>query len=93
MLPVKSLSSGCMGILALLFAVVLTPAAAVAASLLAGVGVENTTADSPTQPIRYAPTADAHDKEGYEDALSQPAPEWEGVYEGKALELIRRLKD
>jgi len=41
--------------------------------------------------IGYAPTADAYDKDAYEDALTPLAPQWQEIYEGKALELIRRL--
>lgn len=43
--------------------------------------------------VGYAPTADAYDKEAYEDALAQLAPEWQESYETKALELVRRLAD
>jgi hypothetical protein len=39
----------------------------------------------------YAPTADAYDDEAYEDALTPFAPEWQQIYEAKALEIIRRL--
>ncbi len=39
----------------------------------------------------YAPTADAYDDEAYEDALTPFAPEWQEIYEAKALEIIRRL--
>jgi len=41
--------------------------------------------------LGYAPTADAYDKEAYEDALTPFAPEWQAIYETKALEIIRRL--
>lgn len=41
--------------------------------------------------LGYAPTADAYDKEAYEDALTPFAPEWQAIYEAKALEVIRRL--
>lgn len=41
--------------------------------------------------VGYAPTADAYDKEAYEDALTPLAPEWQEIYEKKALELVRRL--
>jgi hypothetical protein len=41
--------------------------------------------------IGYAPTADAYDKDAYEDALTPLAPQWQEIYEGKALEMIRRL--
>ena len=43
--------------------------------------------------VGYAPTADAYDKEAYEDALTHLAPEWHEIFENKALELIRRLAD
>ena len=36
-------------------------------------------------------TADAYDDEAYEDALTPLAPEWQEIYEAKALEIIRRL--
>ena len=39
----------------------------------------------------YAPTADAYDDEAYEDALTPFAPEWQEIYEDKALEIIERL--
>ena len=41
--------------------------------------------------LGYAPTADAYDREAYEDALTPFAPEWQEIYETKALEIIRRL--
>ena len=41
--------------------------------------------------LGYAPTADAYDKEAYEDALTPFAPEWQEIFEKKALEIIRRL--
>ena len=41
--------------------------------------------------LGYAPTADAYDREAYEDALTPFAPEWQEIYEMKALEIIRRL--
>ncbi|MHB8898954.1 MAG: hypothetical protein ACYC6Y_09430, partial [Thermoguttaceae bacterium] len=43
--------------------------------------------------VGYAPTADCYDKEAYEDALSQLAPEWQGIFESKALELLRRVEE
>ncbi len=49
--------------------------------------------DTPTARSVTPPTADAYDKEAYEDALAQLAPEWQESYETKALELIRRLAD
>lgn len=42
--------------------------------------------------IGYAPTADCYTKGvAYEDALTQLAPEWQEIYERKALEMIGRL--
>jgi hypothetical protein len=41
--------------------------------------------------LGYGPTADAYDEEAYEDCLTPFAPEWQGIYERTALELIRRL--
>ena len=41
--------------------------------------------------VGYAPTAEAYGDEAYEDTLTRLAPEWQGVYEKKALELIGKL--
>ena len=41
--------------------------------------------------LGYAPTADAYDQEAYEDALTPFAPEWQAIYEQKALEILGRL--
>jgi hypothetical protein len=41
--------------------------------------------------LGYAPTADAYDKEAYEDTLTPFAPEWQEIYETRALDIIRRL--
>ncbi len=41
--------------------------------------------------LGYAPTADAYDREAYEDALTAFAPEWQQLYEAEALEILRRL--
>jgi len=41
--------------------------------------------------IGYAPTADSYDKDTYEDSLTRLAPQWQELYEGKALEMTRRL--
>ena len=41
--------------------------------------------------VGYAPTADAYDDEAYEDVLTQLAPEWQGIYEAKVSDLLRRL--
>ena len=41
--------------------------------------------------VGYAPTADAYDKEAYEDSLTQLAPAWQEIYEAKVLEIIDRL--
>ena len=40
----------------------------------------------------YAPTADSYDKQAYEDSCTYLAPEWQEMYERKALELIGWLK-
>ena len=40
----------------------------------------------------YAPTADYYDKQAYEDSYTQLAPQWEEIYEHKALEMIGRLR-
>jgi len=40
----------------------------------------------------YAPTADDYDKQAYGDSCTELAPEWQAVYEQKALDLIRRLQ-
>lgn len=42
--------------------------------------------------IGYAPTADAYGSEAYEDALTRLDPQWQQLYETKALEIIRKLK-
>ena len=39
----------------------------------------------------YAPTSDAYDGEAYEASLSKLAPEWQQIYEEKALEIISKL--
>ena len=39
----------------------------------------------------YAPTADAYDKQAYEDSCTDLAPQWQEMYERKALDMIRRL--
>ena len=39
----------------------------------------------------YAPTSDAYDSEAYEDSLTPFSPEWQAVYEAKALEIIADL--
>ena len=41
--------------------------------------------------LGYAPTADSYDKQAYEDSCTYLAPQWQELYERKALELIRRL--
>lgn len=38
----------------------------------------------------YGVTSDAYDKQAYEDSITQLAPQWQEIYERKALELIRR---
>jgi len=42
--------------------------------------------------VGYAPTADAYEADAYEDALTRLAPEWQGIYEQKALEMICQLR-
>ena len=42
--------------------------------------------------IGYAPTADAYGGDAYEDALTRLAPEWQAMYEEKALEMIGKLR-
>lgn len=42
--------------------------------------------------IGYAPTRDAYGQDAYEDTLTRLAPEWQAIYEKKALELIRKLR-
>ncbi len=43
--------------------------------------------------LGYAPTAaDYGPQAAYEDALTQLAPQWQEIYERKALEMIRRLE-
>lgn len=40
----------------------------------------------------YGPTSDAYDKQAYGDSITELAPEWQQVYERKALEIIGRLQ-
>lgn len=40
----------------------------------------------------YGPTADAYESQAYEDCLTPFGPEWQKIYEAKALEIIGRLK-
>ena len=42
--------------------------------------------------VGYSPTADAYESCAYEDMHSQLAPEWQAIYEKKALEIIHRLQ-
>jgi hypothetical protein len=42
--------------------------------------------------VGYAPTADAYGRGSYEDTLTRLAPEWQAMYEKKALEMIGRLR-
>jgi len=42
--------------------------------------------------VGYAPTVDAYEREGYEAVLTSLAPEWQAIYERKALEILRRLR-
>jgi len=42
--------------------------------------------------IGYAPTADVYENEAYEDALTRLDPQWQQLYETKALEMIRKLQ-
>jgi len=42
--------------------------------------------------IGYAPTADAYGRDAYEDTLTRLAPEWQAMYEKKALEMIGKLR-
>jgi hypothetical protein len=42
--------------------------------------------------LGYAPTADSYDKDAYEDALTRLAPQWQSLYETKALEMLRHLQ-
>ncbi len=41
--------------------------------------------------VGYAPTVDAYDGEAYEASGSQLAPEWQAIYEKKALEIINKM--
>jgi hypothetical protein len=41
--------------------------------------------------LGYAPTADVYENEAYEDSLTPFAPQWQEIYEAKALEILRRL--
>ena len=42
--------------------------------------------------IGYAPTVDAYGRDAYEDTLTRLAPEWQAIYEKKALEMIGKLR-
>ena len=42
--------------------------------------------------IGYAPTADVYQSEAYEDVLTRLDPQWQQLYETKALAIIRKLK-
>lgn len=42
--------------------------------------------------LGYAPTSESYEGECYENLLTSFAPEWQELYETKALEIIRRLK-
>jgi len=41
--------------------------------------------------VGYAPTVDAYDGDAYEVSLSVLAPEWQQIFEKRALEIIRKL--
>ena len=41
--------------------------------------------------IGYAPTADVYGSEAYEDVLTRLGPQWQQLYETKALAIIRKL--
>jgi len=41
--------------------------------------------------VGYSPTVDAYDGEAYEVSGSHLAPEWQKIYEEKALEIINKL--
>ena len=40
----------------------------------------------------YAPTSDAYDGEAYEVSCTKLAPEWQEIYENKAMEILNKLK-
>lgn len=42
--------------------------------------------------VGYAPTANAYGRGSYEDTLTRLAPEWQAIYEKKALEMIGKLR-
>ena len=41
--------------------------------------------------LGYAPTADAYEDQSYEDSLTPFAPQWQEIYESKAMEIIAQL--
>ena len=41
--------------------------------------------------VGYAPTRDAYDGDAYEVSLSRLAPEWQEIFEKKAIEILRKL--
>jgi hypothetical protein len=43
--------------------------------------------------LGYAPTADAYRDEAYEDSLTPFAPQWQEIYEKKALDILFRLAE
>jgi hypothetical protein len=43
--------------------------------------------------VGYAPTADAYSQEAYEDISTRLAPQWQAVYETKAIEMLKRLHE
>jgi hypothetical protein len=42
--------------------------------------------------VGYAPTADVYGSEAYEDALTRLSPQWQQLYETRALSIIRKLQ-
>lgn len=41
--------------------------------------------------VGYSPTSDAYDGDGYEVSLSKLAPEWQKIFEGGLVEIIKKL--
>jgi len=41
--------------------------------------------------VGYSPTIDAYNGDAYEVSLSKLAPEWQKIFEDKALEILEKL--
>jgi hypothetical protein len=41
--------------------------------------------------VGYSPTPDSYNGDAYEVSLSKLAPEWQKIFEEKAIEIIKKL--